>query len=71
MCQWILQPSGEVIARSIVCMLTISELNSNVDAEKQRIFLRILHKRVGISQTLVGIGAPLNRKANAEPYEND
>ena len=60
-----------IIARSTVCRLTVAELNIKVKAEKQKLFLRILHKRIGTSKILGGKGVPSNRKENVEPYEDD
>ena len=71
MCQWVLQPSGEVIARRTLLPLTVSEINSKIESEKQKIFLRILHKKIGTSHTPAGTEAASNRKANVEPYEDD
>ena len=71
MCQWVLQPSGEVMARRTVRPLTVAETNSKVEAEKQKLFLRILHKKIGTSHIPAGTEEPSNRKANVEPYEDD
>ena len=71
MCQWVLQPSGEVIERRTVIPLTVTEINNKVESEKQKLFLRILHKNIGISHTPAGKETPSNRKANVEPYEDD
>ena len=71
MCRWILQPSGEVIARCAARPLTISGEHVKVEEEKNKLFLRILYERIGISQKSSGSGVPWNRKANVEPYEDD
>ena len=60
-----MQPSGVVIVRSTSRLLMVAEKNSKVEEEKQKIFLHILHKRIGTSQKHTGTGIPSNRKANA------
>ena len=51
--------------------LTIDEQNSKVEEEKQKLFLRILHKSVGTSQRPKGAGVPSNKKPNIKPREDD
>ena len=71
MCQWVLQPSGQVIARHTVCPLTVAENNSKIEEDKQKIFLQILHKKIGTAHNPTGTEAASNRKANIEPYEDN
>ena len=71
MCQCALQPSGEVTARRIVHPLTAAKKNSKIEAEKQNLFLRILHKKIGISHMHAGTESASSRRANVEPYEDD
>ena len=47
MCQWVLQPSSQVIARRAVSPLTLAENNSKIEEDKHKIFLQILHKKIG------------------------
>ena len=71
MCQWALQPSGEVIARGIVHPLNVAEINSKLKAEKQKLFLRVLRKKIGTSHAPMGVEMPSNVKSNVEPHEDD
>ena len=50
MCKLMLQPSEGVIEISTASPLTFTELNSKVE-EGGNIFLRIMHKTIGTSQT--------------------
>ena len=60
---------GQVIARRTVRPLTVVENNSKIEEEKQKIFLQILHKKIGTAHKPIGTEAVSNRKANVEPYE--
>ena len=71
MCQWVLQPSGEVIARRTVRPLTAAEKNSKIEAEKQNLFIRILHKKIGTSHMPTGIESSSSRMENVDLYEDD
>ena len=71
MCQWMLQHSGEETARCAVLPVTVAEENSKTEAEKQKLFLHIMHNLIGTSQTPAGIGSPSNIKKKYEPYEDD
>ena len=60
-----------MIARRIVHPLTTAEKNSKIEVEKQNLFLRILHKKIGTSHMHVGAEAASNRRENLESYEDD
>ena len=66
MCQWVLQPLGQVIARSTVRPLTVAESNSKLEEEKQKIFLQNLHKNIGKAHKHAS-----DRKENIKPYEDN
>ena len=66
-----MQPSGQVIARRTVCPLSVAEVNIKIEVEKQKKFLRILHKNIGTSRAPAGTEETSNRKANVEPYGDD
>ena len=71
MCQYALQPSGQVIARCTLYPLTVAENNSKIEEEKKKIFLHFLHKKIGTAHKPKGAEAASNRRANIEPYENN
>ena len=71
MCQWAFQTSGQVIVRHIVLPLTAAETNSKIEEDKQKIFLQILHKKIGMSHSPAGTEEASNRKVNIESYEDN
>ena len=70
MCQWTVEPYGELIEISKVSLMNIAELNSKVEEDKHRTCLWILHERIDISQAPTGTGAP-SKKEIVEPYDDD
>ena len=51
--------------------LTVAEINYKKEADKQKIFLRSLHKKIGTSHAPMGVEMPSNVKSNVEPHEDD
>ena len=71
MCQWVLQPSGKVIPRRTVSSLNVAERHSKIESEKQKLFLNILHDKIGTSLKPATSDESSIRKPNVTPYEDD